>query len=197
MADNELLPEAVLPDVYKNKVAAPTKRYHVGLVKDGPAWSQTFAGICFPVYSSSFDKADNEFRKEGAIVSLTQDQVKKIKEAIRNRVVRWNHYPEDYRDHKLAGLRCSAQIFDVRTNGFEPEKGDEPLVKYVYFKEAPPEFVEPSAPVAAFEEMDKAIAAAEKSEAVVQNDPVDAATRKLHGELKRAGAKLGDLSGQL
>lgn len=184
---NELLPEDLLPDIYRKKVAVDTKRYHVGLVPNGPAWNQTFHGISFPMYTSSFDDANNEMRKEGAIVELTPEQCKLIKEAIRNRVVRWVQYPKD---HKKSGQRMKAEIYDVRSRGFEPEKSDEPLVKYVYFREAPE--VQPTLQANAFEELDKAIKSAEASEAVKAADPEDAATRAKHGLAKKLGTKLGD-----
>lgn len=191
---DELLPEAILPEVYREKVRAQTKRYHVGLVPNGPAWNQTFAGISFPVSSSTYDENDNEFRREGAYIDLTVEQCKKIKEAIRNRVVRWSIYPKG---HKKAGQRMSAVIFDVRSRGFEPDKEDEPLVKYVYFKEAPPETIHAPAPAAAFEALDAAIKAAEASEAAKANDPEDARTRQKHGQLRQSGGKLGDATGAL
>lgn len=187
MADNELLPEAVLPDLYQARAKANSKRYHVGLVPNGPAWNQTFAGISFPVYTSRYDDSDNEFKQEGAILDLTAEQCKAIKDAIRHRVVRWSLYP---RAHKKAGQKMSATIHDVRSKGFEPEKTDEPLVKWVYFKEAPAEFTQPAAPVAAFEELDRAIKAAEKTESEKQSDPEDAATRAKHAALRKSGGKL-------
>lgn len=186
---DDLLPENLLPDVYREKVAAQTKRYHVGLTPNGPAGFQTFAGICFPVYTSLYDETDNEFKRQGDIVELTTAQIRKIKEAIRNRVVRWTHYP---RDHKKAAERKSAQILDVRCTGFEPEAGDEPLVKYVYFKEAPVEFQPAQLPVAAFEAMDRAVAAATVSEERAAADPQDAVTRAQHSQLKATGRTLGD-----
>lgn len=192
-----LLPEEILPEIYQEKTAVPTRRYHVGLLPGGPAWSQTFHGICFPVFSASYDEADNEFKREGAIVSLTKAQLTMIREAIRNRIVRWHTYPKDYRIAEKRGMRMKAEIFDVRSRGFEPEKGDEPLVKYVYVREAPAEFVAPEVPKAAFAELDAAISAAEESELEAATDPADAKTRAKHGQLKAAGRTLGDASGAL
>lgn len=193
----DLLPENVLPDVYKEKVTVPTRRYHVGLQPGAPAWNYTFHGVNFPIFSASYDDQDNEFKREGAIVSLSRDQLLRIKEEIRNRVVRWHAYPKNYRIAEKRGQRMRAEIFDVRSKGFEPEKGDEPLVKYVYVREAPPEFVAPEVPKAAFAELDAAIAAAERAEEKASADPADAKTRAKHGHLKATGRTLGDASGAL
>lgn len=192
-ADN-LLPEALLPEMYRKRQGAPTKRYHVGLVPNGPAWNITLAGISFPVTTSQFDENDNEMRREGAIVELTAEQCKKIRDAIACRVVRWSHFAKG---HKRAGQRMSAQIWDTQVRGFEPEKDDEPLVKYIYFKTAPPEFVAPQTPASAFAELDRAIREAEEVEAQRRSDPEDAATRAKHGALKKAGVKLGEAPGAL
>lgn len=185
--NNELLPHEILPEVYQNKTKAATKRYHVGMHPNGPAWSQTFAGISFPVYTATYDDTNNEFKQEGAIVELTIEQCKAIKEAIRNRVVRWNSYPKG---HKRAGEKMNAAIFDVRSKGFEPERDDEPLVKYVYFREAPPLEQPKPAPQAAFDELDRAIKSASQTEMEKASDPEDAATRAKHGQLRKLGGKL-------
>jgi hypothetical protein len=188
---NDTIPPDVLPDVYREKVNVPTSRYHVGMVPGGPAWNYTFFGINFPTYTSSFDKSDNEFKREGAVYELTVAQVRKIREAIANRIVRWAFYPDDYRDAKRAGTKASATIHDVRTRGFEPERGDEPLVKYIYFKPAPPEAVANPLPAATFAALDDAIRAAELAELEAATDPVDAKTRAKHGALRAAGLTLG------
>jgi hypothetical protein len=189
-----LLPDDILPDVYRKKLTAESRRYHVGLAPNGPSWNQTFYGVSFPVYTTKFDANDNPTQREGSIVELTKDQISRIRESIRNRIVRWNHYPKD---HKRSGERCSAQVFDVRATGFEPERTDEPLVKYVYFKEAPPEFSAPLAPIAAFEEMDKAIKSATATESAKLSDPVDAETRAKHAQLKRSGGSVPGPNGSL
>jgi hypothetical protein len=185
--DSNLLPDALLPDVYRDKAMATTKRYHVGMAPGGPAWNITLAGIAFPITTSSYDDNDNETRREGAFVHLNSKQCKEIREAIANRIVRWSHYPKW---HKRAGERMSAQVFDVRIRGFEPERTDEPLVKYLYFKEAPPEFTAPPPPASAFVELDRAIKEAEAVEASKVQDPEDTKLRKQHGALKAAGSKL-------
>lgn len=191
MSEN-LLPDPVLPDIYKQLAQAKTKRYLVGLVPNGPASNQTFAGVSFPVFTEGYDAEGNAFRKEGAVISLTVEQIKKIREAIQNRVVRWSHYATDDPKVEKRGQRRAATIWDVRTRAFTPMAGDEPLVKYVIFKEAPPEFVQAPAPAAAFEAFDKALAEAEKTELEASASPEDAQTRAKHGVLKKAGLKLGD-----
>lgn len=193
-ATENLLPDALLPEMYQKRQGAPTKRYHVGLYPNGPSWNLTLAGISFPVTTSAFDANDNEIRKEGAIVELTAEQCKKIRDAIAMRIVRWQYYPKG---HKREGERMAAQVWSTEVRGFEPEKGDEPLVKYVFFKAAPPEFTAPPPAASAFAELDRAIREAEETEAQRRTDPEDAATRAKHGALKKAGAKLGDSAGAL
>lgn len=192
MADNDLLPEAVLPEIYHQVNVAKTKRYLVGLVPGGPASSHTFHGISFPVSTESYDENGNAYRKDGAVVELTLDQCKAIKDSIKNKIVRWRHYSPDNPEVAKRGQRARAEIWDVRTRGFMPAKGDEPIVKYVIFKEVPAEFVQAPAPAAAFEALDKAIAEAEKSELAALGNPEDAKVRAHHGALKKAGQKLNE-----
>ena len=193
MADqaNELLPETILPDVYR-QIRAKTKRFQVGMLPNGPASNFTLGGINFPVTTKDYDKRgtdENPFTYEGAVVELTIEQCKRIKDDIRCHIVRWFRYPET--DKQRAGQKMRAEIWDARTRAFMPREGDEPLVKYLFFKDAPAEELIQPAPTATFDALDKAIAEAEASEGVVRTtQPEDARTRARHAELKSMGKGL-------
>ena len=179
----------LVPEILKI-TEKPTKKYHVGILPSEmpPAWNVTLAGVSFPVTSSRFDDSDNEFKLEGQVVDLNTDQIKAIKEAISFRVVRWRKYPSNHRTK--AGKVLSAEIWDVRTNGFSAERGDEPLVKYLYFKPAPEDMFQPALRQSVMDELDKAITSAMDSEDKAATDPKDAATREQHKQLKRLGGKV-------
>lgn len=167
-------------------VKAPeTKRYHIGIFeRNPPAWSVTIAGVCFQVSTSRYDEAGTEYKDKGGFAELTLEQLQAIKKALKFKVVRWR---VKGKDKTRTG---AAEVHDTRTNGFRLEPGDEPLAKYLYVEEAPPELEIVPADKTAFADLDKAIEAAAVTEAKVANDPVDKATREKHKEARAKGAKV-------
>lgn len=168
------------------KIEAPkVKRYHIGIYEQDPpvAWFVTVAGICFPVTTSKFDEAGNEFKLKGDTLELSDQQIRDLKEALKRYVVRWKKHPK-------TGVKVAAEVWDVSTRGFRPSVGDEPLACYLYLELAPEEFTQPSAAKTLNDDLDKALAEAQKSEDKAVMDPADKATREKHKSLRAQGAKL-------
>lgn len=159
-----------------------TKRYHIGVYEgEPPLWFVTLAGVTFPVMTSVFDKNEREIRRSGDLVHLTVDQVRKIKESVRHSFVRWRTKPG-------TGERIEANVYDRRSPGFQFEKGDEPLAKYLYLRPAPEETDAPKLSDNLIAQLDAALVEAESSEDKGQKDPRDRAEREQRTRQKRAGA---------
>jgi len=168
------------------------KRYLVGIVAGGPAYNVTLGGVSFPVSTSETRKDGTEIERAGAIVHLSADDIKRIKDAVEKRVVRWRSIPESVADGHGGKTqimkRQQAFVLHVDTRGFEPEEHDEPLANYLIFEEAP----ESTKPVA--DSFKTAIAreleVAAKHERDARNDPKDAQVREDHKLAKKLDQKV-------
>lgn len=180
---------ADLKSSFSVPIAPKTKRYHVGIFEQNPpAWFIPIAGVTFQVTSSTFDAEEREIRRAGSFVDLTVDQVKKVKAQLEKLVVRWRRQPKTNRV-------IEATIHDASIANFRPEVGDEPLARYVYFRQAPPETEQPKLAENTLAMLDEAIRQAEESEERANQSPEDARTREVHGAAKRAGKRVGDDAG--
>lgn len=182
LLDNDLLPIVPQP------VADPDRaRYHVGIRTKGgtpPAWDLSLGGISFPVYSSFWDDHDNEFKRAGAVVDLDLEQLQRIKDAIRHRIVRWRKNRED--------KRIRAEIWDIRILGFRAEAGDEALAPYLYLRPAPEDYIQPGADADVLLQLDRALQEGARSEEKAARDPEDAKVREKHARHKASGTKVDD-----
>lgn len=167
----------------------PVTRFHVGLRPGSPAWHHNIYGVCFSQTSSTFTDDGKEQHKMGCIAELDADQLRKVRDGVQDRVVRWI-YGRDPKTNRNRKVR--AEIWDRNTAGFRPEYGDEPLAPYLIFEKINEEFLQPTAPEAIFADMEDAIKTAEKQEQKALSDPRDAKIRARAADAKLKGQKLDD-----
>lgn len=161
-------------------------RFHVGIRPGGPAWFHNIYGICFPQTSSLFDDDGTEHRKVGAVAELDLEQLRQVRDGIKNRVVRWARA----KDKAGVERKFNGEIWDRNTTGFRPQALDEPLAPYLIFERMKEESVQPDVADHIFHDLEDAISSAEKSEAKNLADPRDAKTRAKHADLKATGKTL-------
>lgn len=171
----------ISPDLPKPK---PRKKFQVGIAaSDGvpPRWDISLGGISFPVFNSRYDDDGKEYRHEGAIVELDTDQLKRIAQAVKTRIVRWNKNRE--------GKKISAEIWDVSTTGFRLDPDDEPLYPYLILQEVKDETPAELRPTI-FQVIDQAIESSKISEGEALADPKDREVRAKHKALRQTGSKV-------
>ena len=161
------------------------KRYHIGVRSDPsagapPCWFCTIGGVSFSVSTSSYNEAGDEYKEKGEIIMLTTEQLARIKDDLRHKVVRWG------RDRKTGDKLARAEVWDTRLKGFVLHPGDEALAKFLYVEPRSEEAAEP-VERDAFKDLEHAIGASETSEAKAMGDPADKATRAAHGKAKKQG----------
>lgn len=99
--------------------------YFVGTLPTSPFQNITLGGICFPQYVNdvSFEKESNvavNNRKLGDVIELDDEQVQKIKEAAKRKVIRWN----------VNNTR--AFIVEKNDKKYRPQPNDKSIGEYVY-----------------------------------------------------------------
>jgi hypothetical protein len=106
------------------------KLYHLGTLKSCPFFNVSAGGVCFHRETEivSFDEATRSTRRSpraGGYLFLSDDEVAKIKASVDKKFVRWH-------DAK----RTKGSIVTSDSPRYRRFPADEPLAKYLYFREA-------------------------------------------------------------
>ena len=113
-------------------VTAAAIRYHVGVVPGAPFYSISLGGVSFPSLTYAPSVVDPQtgssaqtIGREGAVVELTDGDVRNIKTAIENRVVRIMSQP---------GEPLQGRVWHKKGSRYRPDKRDRPLGDFVYLR---------------------------------------------------------------
>jgi len=98
--------------------------YRIGVIPTCPVHQITVGGQCFPRRSevvSGFGVETKRKELQGAVVKLTQQQIAKIREAAKTRVIR-----------STRGKKVVSRVHDIRSRVYTPRPEDLPVEQYLY-----------------------------------------------------------------
>ena len=98
--------------------------YRIGVIPTCPVHQITVGGQCFPRRSevvSGFGIETKRKEIQGAVVKLTQQQIAKIREAAKTRVIR-----------STRGKKVVSRVHDIRSRVYTPRPEDLPVEQYLY-----------------------------------------------------------------
>ena len=107
--------------------AAGAKVYRIGVIPDCPVHQVTVGGQCFPRRSevvSGFGIETKRKEIQGAVVKLTKEQIAKIHEGAKHRIVR-----------STKGKKPVSRVHDIRSRTYTPRPEDLPVERYLYIHE--------------------------------------------------------------
>lgn len=141
LGPNDNMPHSAPPSSLEIGAVA----YWCGTFSDAPVQNVLLGGISFPRFTERIVQPEGSlvtkrFPQFGAVQYLTPAQIEKIKEATRNRAVRWAGSQEVYREIVMTeqGLVTYERTKPrtgwvvMRDGRYRPHVMDEPLGRYVY-----------------------------------------------------------------
>lgn len=107
--------------------AQGAKVYRIGVTQACPVHQVTVGGQCFPRRSevvSGFGIETKRKEIQGAVVKLTEDQIAKINEGAKHRIVR-----------STTGKKTVSRVHDIRSKTYTPRPEDLPVDQFLYIHE--------------------------------------------------------------
>jgi hypothetical protein len=100
------------------------RAYFVGTLPNSPFQNITLGGVCFPQFTSdiTFGKESNiasQNRHNGDVLQLDGEEIDRIKNAAKRKVVRWN-------------ANSSRAFLAEKDERYRPMSSDKPIGEYVY-----------------------------------------------------------------